>query len=127
MKTKLLIILVLILLFVFALYHFKKDFRYFKYKIDGKTYRLLVARTPKEWGKGLMYYKKPVRFDGMIFIFNKPKVRFFWNKNTYLDLDLYWLRGDKVVGRSYLPSITKSGEVTIESPSPVDKVVEIIK
>jgi len=99
-----------------------------KYSINNKNYCLLIADNQDEWEKGLMFYKKPLDFDGMIFIFPDKRVRSFWNKNTYLDLDLYWMDEDKVVNKSYLPSILKSKIIVIvDSKEKVDKVVEIIK
>ena len=75
-----------------------------------------------------MFYKKPVNFDGMIFIFPEKQMRTFWNKNTYMDLDIYWLNDEKVVNKSYLPSILKSKEiVTVNSEEKINRVVEIIK
>ena len=99
-----------------------------KYLINNKNYCLLTANNQEQWQRGLMFYKKPVDFDGMIFIFPDKQVRSFWNKNTYLDLDLYWMDDNKVVNKSYLPSILKSKTiVTVESKEKVDRVVEIIK
>ncbi|MFA5770265.1 MAG: DUF192 domain-containing protein [Patescibacteria group bacterium] len=99
-----------------------------KYFINNKNYCLLTANNPEQWGKGLMFYKKPVNFDGMIFIFPEKKIRTFWNKNTYMDLDLYWMDGEIVVGKSYLPSILKSKEtVIVGSKREVNRVVEIIR
>ena len=64
----------------------------------------------------------------MIFIFPDKEFRNFWNQNTYLDLDVYWLDDDKVTGKDYLPSILKSKEtITISSPKEVNKVVEIVR
>ena len=37
----------------------------------------------------------------MIFIFPDKERQTFWNKNTYLDLDIYWMNDDKVVGKSF--------------------------
>lgn len=76
-----------------------------------------------------MFYKskKELGADGMIFIFPNKQFQSFWNENTYLDLDVYWLKDDKVIGKSHLPPITKTKDVvTINSPGAVDKVVEII-
>jgi len=99
-----------------------------KYSINNKNYCLLIADNQDEWEKGLMFYKKPLDFDGMIFIFPDKRVRSFWNKNTYLDLDLYWMDGETVVGKSYLPSISKSKKiVTVNSNEKVNRVVEIIE
>jgi len=64
----------------------------------------------------------------MIFIFPDKRVRSFWNKNTYLDLDLYWMDEDKVVNKSYLPLIIMTkNPLTVSSPREVDRVVEIIR
>ncbi|OGK16701.1 hypothetical protein A2774_00170 [Candidatus Roizmanbacteria bacterium RIFCSPHIGHO2_01_FULL_39_12c] len=101
---------------------FKKIF----YKLEDKNLRLLVADTPEKWQKGLMYFRTLEGVDGMIFIFPDSEIRTFWNKNTYMDLDIYWINGDKVVGKNYLPSIEQSKRiVTVSSPEPADKVIEI--
>ena len=99
-----------------------------KYLINSKNYCLLTASNQEQWEKGLMFYKKPVNFDGMIFISPNKETRSFWNKNTYLDLDLYWMNEDKIVGKSFLPSILKSENlVTISSEEEINRVVEIVK
>lgn len=97
------------------------------YTLQGKKYILLTAKTPQEWGKGLMDVRKLNNADGMIFIFPDKEIRSFWNKKTYLNLDLYWIDEDKVIGKSFLPSVEKQGIVTVSSSSPVNKVIEIVK
>ena len=98
------------------------------YKIGEKKYCLLEAKNEVEWMRGLMNVKKPVDFDGMIFLFPEKNYRTFWNKNTYLDLDIYWLDNEEVVDKDNLPSIEKTKEIfTISSPKPVDRVVEIVR
>ncbi len=98
------------------------------YSLQGKTYHLLTAENSSQWERGLMYYRKPVNFDGMLFNFPKKQDLTFWNKNTYMDLTLYWLSDNVVVGASDLPSIEKSGRiVTVSSPKPSNRVVELIK
>lgn len=99
-----------------------------KYKVEGKELKLLVADEQTEWERGLMYIRKLRDADGMIFIFPDKRKRSFWNKNTVVDLDVYWISDDKVVGKSFLPSIEKSKKVVvINSPEPVDKVIENIR
>jgi len=102
--------------------------KFLPYELENKIYLLREAKTSEEWQKGLMFVKKPVDYDGMIFIFPDKQIRSFWNKNTFLDLEIYWIDDDKVVGKDTLPSILKSkNPIVISSPVPVDKVVEIIK
>ena len=133
MKKLILIFLVLIIAsIVYLVFNNKKSVTPFNvYKIAGKNYRLLEARNPADWIKGLMFYKNKNELkgaDGMIFIFPVKQKQSFWNENTYLNLDLYWLDGEKVVGKSYLPSILTTKEpVTVSSPEAVDRVAEIVK
>jgi len=104
---------------------------FINYSIDNVKYKLLVADEQNEWEKGLMFYKDKKELkgaDGMIFIFPDQDYRTFWNNNTYLDLEIYWLDDNKVVGKSFLPSILKSKEiVTVNSGEEVNRVIEIIK
>ncbi|MCS7263167.1 MAG: DUF192 domain-containing protein [Aquificaceae bacterium] len=89
--------------------------------------RLMVADTPQAHERGLMGYKSLGEFDGMVFLYKDRAVRHFWNKNTHLELDLYWIDGDRVIGRSYLPPYQRAGLVVVSSPGPVDKVVELLR
>ena len=101
------------------------------YKIDSKNYYLLEAKNPTDWIKGLMFYKSKNELngaDGMIFIFPVKQKQSFWNENTYMDLELYWMDGETVIGKSYLPSIIKTKKLLIiNSPGEVDRVAEIIR
>ncbi|PIS16128.1 hypothetical protein COT62_00055 [Candidatus Roizmanbacteria bacterium CG09_land_8_20_14_0_10_41_9] len=99
-----------------------------QYQLEDKTYTLFVADTQEKWMSGLMDKKKLDGADGMIFIFPDSRSRSFWNKNTYLDLDIYWINQHKVVGKVFLLSIKKTGSVvTISSPSSVDTVIELVR
>jgi|SRR3989344_5142455 len=103
-----------------------EEFTRINYKLENKNLKLLVADIPEEWQRGLMYFRKLEGVDGMIFIFPDKQQRTFWNKNTFMNLDILWIDGEKVVGKSYLPSIEKSKEiVTVKSSKPADKVIEI--
>lgn len=96
--------------------------------IEGKTYRLLTASSPKEWKTGLMEKESLGNADGMIFLFPDKQQRTFWNYKTILDLDVYWMDGDRIAGRARLPSIDETEDVKIiQSPGPVDRVVEIVR
>jgi poly-gamma-glutamate synthesis protein (capsule biosynthesis protein) len=98
------------------------------YELENKIYLFREAKTPEEWQRGLMFVKKPVDYDGMIFIFPDKQIRSFWNQNTFVDLEVYWLDDDKIIVKEKLPSVIKTKTVKIiTSPLPVNKVVEIIK
>ncbi len=128
--TKILLFFIGIIFFFFLLQRKTgcKNNRAVVYKLNKENYCLLVADNSAKWTKGLMNYKKPVDFDGMIFIFPKKEIQNFWNMNTYLDLDLYWLDDQKIVGKSFLPSIERTKDINyVSSPKPANKVIEIIK
>lgn len=96
------------------------------YQLNSRNYKLYTARNSQEWEKGLMYYRKLDGADGMIFIFPDKEVRTFWNKNTFMDLNLYWLNDKNVVGESFLPSIEKSKDtVIVTSPDKANRVIEL--
>ena len=120
----------LVLLIASYLYSSRSN-KFFQYKLAGKTYKLLTAKNSAEWEKGLMFYRSKQDLggaDGMIFIFPTKDYHTFWNENTYLDLDLYWINDDKVIGKDYLPSILKTKDpYTINSPGVANKVIEIVR
>jgi poly-gamma-glutamate capsule biosynthesis protein CapA/YwtB (metallophosphatase superfamily)/uncharacterized membrane protein (UPF0127 family) len=105
----------------------KMSERLIPYELENKIYLLREVKTPEEWQRGLMFVKKPVDYDGMIFIFPDKQIRSFWNKNTFVDLEVYWLDDDKIIGKDKLESIEKTKNVkTIQSPGPVNRVIELI-
>ncbi len=123
-----LIFLTLIIIFTKNLFLKEKQNNFLIYKLNNKNYLLKIAKTPEEWERGLMFVKKPVNYDGMIFIFPDKQIRSFWNKNTFVDLEIYWLDDDKIIGKDELESIEKTKIIKIiKSPTYVNKVIEIIK
>ncbi len=121
--------------FIFILYPFKKDFfikliypnhKIIQLKIGRNQYRLLVADNKDKWQQGLMNFRFLIGVDGMIFLFPDKKPRAFWNKNTYLDLEVIWFNGEKIIKKDFLPSIKKTKDIKIiYSIYPVDKVIEL--
>lgn len=105
------------------------DYTVIEYELENRRLKLVVADSPEKWQKGLMYVRKPVQgFDGMIFRFPKKEKRTFWNKNTFEDLDIYWLDGEGITGKDMLPSIEKTGQiVVVSSDEPADTVIEVVK
>jgi uncharacterized membrane protein (UPF0127 family) len=99
-----------------------------RYQLENKQLKLYIADSPEEHAQGLMYYRKLDKVDGMIFLFPEKKQQSFWNKNTFMDLDVYWIDQGKVVGKSMLPSIEKSKDVVyVQSPQAIDTVIEVVR
>lgn len=103
------------------------DYEVITKEVEGEELKLIVADTPSRWQQGLMFVRKPVDFDGMIFYFKTPQPQVFWNRNTFEDLDIYWIQNDSVIGKSMLPSVEKKGLKTVASPGFIDTVIEVIR
>lgn len=104
------------------------DYKKTNYILKGESLQLCIADSSEKWERGLMYIKDLPGYDGMIFFFPTSEYRTFWNKNTLVDLDIYWIQEKKIVGKTYLPSIIKSKTiVTVNSPELVDTVIEVIR
>ena len=58
------------------------------------TFNVEVAKTIEERRTGLMYRKKLLNNEGMLFIFPREKIIQLWMKNTYIPLDLGFFRED---------------------------------
>lgn len=95
--------------------------------IAGKSYNLLPASTSSERAKGLSGIRELRNADGMIFYFNPPRRTAFWNKDTHIDLELIWFSKGNIISRDFLPSEDKAGLVSIDSPSEIDSVVELVR
>lgn len=125
-----LLILVVLAVVVFFILHISTAWQGYEYKtfiIDGNSKKLLLAETEEQKQKGLMWQFNLLTYDGMAFLYKEPQVATFWNKNTFMNLKLYWYKNGEIIGTSMLPSvISTKGEVkTVQSPSEVDVVVEI--
>lgn len=116
--------------FIILGFYFFNQKKFYQLKIKDKNYKLLIAKNEKEWERGLMFYRSKNDLgeaSGMIFLFPDKKIRSFWNMNTYLDLKIYWLSDEKIIGEDILPNILKTKTpLTITSKQPVNKVVEIV-
>ena len=56
-----------------------------------------IAKTTEERSTGLMYKKKLLNNEGMLFVFPSEKIIQLWMKNTYIPLDVIFISEDKVI------------------------------
>jgi len=62
-------------------------------------FQVELARTTTERAKGLMFRRYMPRDRGMLFDFAAPEPAAMWMENTYLPLDMLFIRADGVVAR----------------------------
>lgn len=65
-----------------------KDFAKKKVTLGTKTFVVEVAETPDQHERGLMFREKMGEDEGMLFVFKNEQTRFFWMKNTLMDLSI---------------------------------------
>lgn len=96
--------------------------------IDGERgsarFTVEIASSPAEQERGLMYRKAMAPNAGMLFDFHIPRETAFWMKNTYLPLDMIFIRKDGTIS-SIAPNATPLSEEPIPATEPVRAVLEI--
>lgn len=80
-----------LLFLIFLLSHFFYLFSQPTLHFDDKIYYLDSAVTYQEKKNGLMFRESLPDNEGMIFIYDKPKIISMWMDNTFLPLDIIWL------------------------------------
>ena len=61
------------------------------------TFNVEVAKTIEERKSGLMYRKKLLNNEGMLFIFPREEIIQLWMKNTYFPLDVIFISENKII------------------------------
>lgn len=83
-----------------------------------------LAETDEQQMIGLMYRTKLGRREGMLFPYPKPRVLTMWMRNTYISLDMIFIKADGTVHRVEEGTEPLSEEV-ISSGAPVSAVLEV--
>ncbi len=86
-------------------------------------YRVEVAATPQQQSRGLMYRTSLPENGGMIFPMVPQRFASFWMKNTYIPLDIIFIRADGTIER--IANALPEDLTPIESGEPVATVLEI--
>lgn len=95
-------------------------------KQDGKRhlFNMEIADTPERQKYGLMYRKNLPEDNGMLFIFSKERERGFWMQNTFIPLDMLFVKADGVI--HHIHQNARPHDLTsIPSNGPVLGVLEI--
>ncbi|HZT26682.1 MAG TPA: DUF192 domain-containing protein [Pseudolabrys sp.] len=84
-----------------------------------------IADTEAAREKGLMFRKHLPEGQGMLFDFRKEQDVSFWMKNTYIPLDMIFIRGNGRILR-IVENAEPLSETIIPSGGPVRAVLEVI-
>ena len=88
-------------------------------------YKVEIATTADEQARGLMYRTSLPDHGGMIFPMKPPRFAAFWMKNTYIPLDMIFIRPDGRIARIAANTIPENLD-PVESGEPVSAVLEIV-
>lgn len=79
---------------------------------------IYVAGNRAQQMRGLMHVRELPEFTGMIFIYERAGIRSMWMKNTYIPLDMIFIRGDGTVSSV----IANTTPLSLESQSAIEPV-----
>ena len=83
-----------------------------------------IAEAPKEKEMGLMFRTQLADNQGMLFPYGEPRELSMWMHNTYIPLDMLFIRSDGVIHRIEKEAEPLSDRV-INSDGPVSAVLEL--
>jgi uncharacterized membrane protein (UPF0127 family) len=87
-------------------------------------FEVWVADTPERAQQGLMFVSDLPENKGMVFPLDPPRVENMWMKNTYIELDMLFIRADGRVTKIIEHAQPLSLE-TLSSEAPVSAVLEL--
>ncbi len=88
------------------------------------TVQAEIALTPEQQALGLMYRTDLPENNGMIFLFDAPKIVTMWMKNTYIPLDMIFFNSDGIITHIHKNAIPHN-ETIISSQTPAVGVLEV--
>lgn len=102
-----------------------------KVTLGAKTFVVEIAETGDQHERGLMFRDKLGADEGMLFIFKNEQTRFFWMKNTMIDLSIGYFNKDmKLIDLKEMKSgkgIADSALPTYASAQPAMYALEMNK
>lgn len=93
-------------------------------KTGTHVFAVELATNDEERARGLMYRREMPAGQGMLFDFFREQELGFWMKNTYIPLDIIFIRADGTI-RRIAANTEPLSDVNIPSGGPVQAVLEI--
>lgn len=91
---------------------------------DAAMFTVEIADTEDLRERGLMFRQRLPEDRGMLFDFGQPRIAAMWMKNTYIPLDMLFIRSDGTIAYIAERTVPKSLEV-IGVREPVRAVLEL--
>lgn len=89
------------------------------------SFSVEIADTEAKRADGLMFRTQMAPDHGMLFDFKREQPVWFWMKNTYLPLDMIFVKPDGTI-LSIAENTTPLSEATVPSGGPVRFVFEVV-
>ena len=89
------------------------------------VFRVELAVTDEQRERGLMYRRSLPEGQGMLFKFEPDQVVSMWMRNTYISLDMIFIRSDGRIAR-VAENTKPESDAIISSGAPVSGVLEVI-
>ena len=85
-------------------------------KIKNKTLQIELAETQEQHSYGLMNREHLAENTGMLFVFDGEEQRFFWMKNTFINLSIaYFDKHKKIIDIQDMKAATSSLDENLPS------------
>jgi uncharacterized protein len=89
-----------------------------------RVFEVWIADTAARSEQGLMFVRDLPASQGMLFIEPRPRVMSMWMKNTFIALDMLFIRADGRIA-AVKPRTTPHSLTIISTPEPVKAVLEL--
>lgn len=89
-----------------------------------RVFHVELADDPRETQLGLMFRRSMADSEGMLFDFGDEERRSFWMRNTYIPLDMLFIRADGTI-ESIAERTTPLSDKSVPSKGAVRYVLEI--
>ena len=108
---------------------FLVDFRQYQAVIESSGHSCLLlniylAETSTQRAQGLMFIEQMDEMEGMLFTYPQPVGMTMWMKNTYISLDMLFIRQDGTIS-NIEKNTTPLSTSRISSSEPVPMVLEL--
>lgn len=88
------------------------------------VFDVYLALTRAQQTRGLMHVRHMPQFTGMLFVYRQPRVISMWMKNTYIPLDMLFIRADGSIANIETHTEPLSLE-SVRAVEPLNYVLEL--